>query len=465
MGNTVEQQKKLEEAFVEQGVHNYTSPADYVPVTNEAVRKHLEKFMGYKLGFMVTWSPGCQMGTYESWALCDADSDWSQEDIDWTDDIAQFQQQYVDANKTFHPIRFRPDRWAELAKDCGFKYLLFTTKHHDGFCMFDTKTTDYKITAPDCPFSKNKYADIVKHLFAEFQKQGLGISVYFSKPDWHSDVFWAKQFGKAPDRNVNYDVTEHPELWEQFVQYTHEQLRELTGNYGPVDALWLDGGWVRPTNLGQDIRLGEIVSEIRATTTPDLIVCDRTVGGEYENILTPESMVPDKIITVPWESCITLGNNYSYHYAERFKTSRELVALLIDIVSKGGNLALNIAPQPDGELPREGVQSLRGLGNWLKKNGEGIYNTVACPELPAGKQMAFTKTEDSIYLFYTYYQPVNKLPRFVVLSTERQVTAVTVLRSGEQVPFTQEGERVTLQLAHVNLDDAEYADCFRLTTK
>ncbi|MEG1176803.1 MAG: alpha-L-fucosidase [Ruthenibacterium sp.] len=463
MATDIEKQKKAEEAFLANGVHHYTDPACYVPVQNAAVQKQLDKFMDYKLGFMVTWSPGCQMGTYESWALCDADSDWSQDDIDWTDDIAEFQKQYVDANKTFRPFRFRPDRWAALAKECGFRYLLFTTKHHDGFCMFDTKTTDYKITAPECPFSGDKYADITGHLFSEFQKQGLAISAYFSKPDWHSDVYWAKQFGKAPDRNVNYDVTQHPELWEQFVQYTHEQLRELTRNYGPVDALWLDGGWVRPDNLGQDIRLGEIVDEIRAETNPGLIVCDRTVGGKYENILTPEAVVPEQIIDVPWESCITLGQNFSYHYAEKFKSPRELVLLLIDIVSKGGNLALNIAPQPDGALPLEGVRSLRGLGGWLAANGEGIYGTRPCHALMPTKQTAFTQTQSAVYLFYLYHEPVNKLPRFLVLPMAKPVKSVVLLRSGEEVPFVQEGETLTLHFAALHLEHALYADCFRIT--
>ena len=109
-------------------------------------------------------------------------------------------------------------------------------------------------------------------LFREFRRQGLGISVYFSKPDWHSEYYWAPQFGPAADRNVNYDISENPELWEKYVQFTHSQIRELCTKYGKVDVLWLDGGWVRPDNLGQDIRLGEIAEEIRSSSQPHLTV-------------------------------------------------------------------------------------------------------------------------------------------------------------------------------------------------
>ena len=163
--------------------------------------------MGLQLGFMMHWAPGCQLGTLESWPLSDGDASWSQVDVDWTD-IETFKQQYINANKTFNPVKFRPDKWAQLAEECGFKYLLFTTKHHDGFCMFDTATTDYKITAPSCPFHTSPYANITRSLYEEFRKRGMAISVYFSKPDWHCDDYWHRDFGTEPTRNVNYSIQE-----------------------------------------------------------------------------------------------------------------------------------------------------------------------------------------------------------------------------------------------------------------
>ena len=245
----------MKKEVVKDGVHSYTQEDSYVPPKEKEVQEHLKWFMGLKLGLMMHWAPGCQLGTLESWPLSDADGSWSQKDVDWTD-IETFKQQYIDANKTFNPVRFRPDKWAELAEECGFKYLLFTTKHHDGFCMFDTQTTDYKITDPSCPFHTSPYADITRSLYDEFRKRGMAISVYFSKPDWHSDDYWHRAFGTAPTRNVNYSIEEHPDMWERYVSFTHRQIEELGTKYGKIDCLWLDGGWVRPDNLGQDIRLG-----------------------------------------------------------------------------------------------------------------------------------------------------------------------------------------------------------------
>ncbi len=172
----------MKKEMLKDGVHGYTGQEQYVPPQEEAVLNHLQWFMGLKLGFMMHWAPGCQLGTLESWPLSDGDGAWSQADVDWTD-IETFKQQYINANKTFNPVKFRPDKWAELAQECGFKYLLFTTKHHDGFCMFDTDTTDYKITDPSCPFHTSPYADVTKSLYDEFRKRDMAISVYFSKPD------------------------------------------------------------------------------------------------------------------------------------------------------------------------------------------------------------------------------------------------------------------------------------------
>ena len=387
----------MKKEIVAAGIHNYTPPEEYVPPKSPQVQQHLEWFMGLKLGFMMHWAPGCQLGTYESWPLSDGDADWSQEDFTWAP-AEVCKQQYWDANKTFNPVKFRPDAWAQLASECGFKYLLFTTKHHDGFCMYDTKTTDYKITGPDCPFHTHPDADVVGALYREFRRRGLAISTYFSKPDWHSPYYWAPQFGSAPTRNVNYDVAEHPELWKQYVRFTHEQIRELCTNYGTIDVLWLDGGWVRPDNMGQDIRLGELAARARAVQ-PWLLFADRTVGGPYENYITPEQTVPEEPLRVPWESCITIGTSFSYRYDDTYKSPRQLVHLLVDIVCKGGNLALNLGGMPDGRLPEPGVRAALGMGEWLKQNGEAIYGTRICAPYRQGR-FGFTRRGGERYAIY-----------------------------------------------------------------
>lgn len=449
----------MKKEMIKDGVHGFTAEERYVPPKEKEVREHIEWFMGLKLGFMMHWAPGCQLGTFESWPLSDGDGGWSQSDVDWTD-IETFKEQYINANRTFNPVKFRPDKWAQLAKDCGFKYLLFTTKHHDGFCMFDTDTTDYKITDPSCPFHTNPNADVTKSLYEEFRKRGMAVSVYFSKPDWHSDDYWHREFGPAPTRNVNYKIKDYPEMWENFVTYTHRQIEELGTKYGKIDCLWLDGGWVNPDNQEQDIRLAQVVGKLRKGPQPHLIVCDRTVGGEFENIVTPEQEVPAEPLSIPWETCTTVGRHFSFHYTDEFKTGRELVHLLLDVVSKGGNLALNIAPQPDGELPAKAVASLRELGRWMKIHGDGIYGTQICAPY-FERDVKYTKKENVRYAFYLY-RDCARLPVSVTLTAPEDIESVYLMRTGQKVPFVKKGDRVVLDTTVLERNTAFFADCFAI---
>ncbi len=451
------------EEKIAHGVHDYLSPEDYVEPDILEVKQNLKAFTGYKLGFMMHWMPGSQIGTYESWPLSDGDGVWSQEDLTW-DTIENCKKDYLETNKTFNPIKFNPEHWAELAAECGFKYLLFTTKHHDGFCMFDTKTTNYKITDESCPFHKNKNADIVRALYEAFRAKGLAISTYFSKPDWHSNYYWNDDFGTAKTRNVNYDIAEHPELWEKYIEFCHEQIRELTTNYGKIDCLWLDGGWVNKDNLHQDFKLGDIVSEIRNTTQPHMLVCDRMCGGEFENFITPEQTVPKQAINVPWETCITIGDAFSFRYADDYKTGRELVHLLLDVVSKGGNLALNIAPQPDGLLPTKAVKSIKDMGAWLKIYGEGIYGTsLSAPYFE--KNLRYTRKEDAQYAFYLF-EDSDTLPKtFDITVIGGEVKSVTSLRSGDEIRFRQTENTVTLYMANLHTANSFIAEGFKIILK
>lgn len=156
--------------MIQEGVHNYSSADEYVWPTDPKVLKKLEWFQDQKLALMMHWGAYSQLGMVESWALSDADAEWSRGGVDWEASNKEFKQQYFDLNKTFNPIRFEPEKWADIAKEAGVKYLIFTTKHHDGFCMWDSKYSDYKVTAPDCPFHTHKYADIAGHLFESFRK-------------------------------------------------------------------------------------------------------------------------------------------------------------------------------------------------------------------------------------------------------------------------------------------------------
>ena len=274
-------------------VINHSPSENYVWPTDPEVLKKLEWFQDQKLGFMVHWGPYSQLGIMESWSLSDGDAHWSRKEVDWADNGEQLRERYFALNKTFNPLRFHPEDWADFAHRAGYKYLVFTTKHHDGFCMYDTKYSDYRITAPDCPFHTHPKADIARHLFDAFRAKGLGIIPYFSKPDWHCPWYWAPNQERpiAYDRNPTYDPREKPELWNQFVRFTHAQMMELVTTMGPVEGLWLDGGQVRPHN-GQDLRMAEFAEKARKAV-PGLLIADRTVGGPYENYITPEQTAPE----------------------------------------------------------------------------------------------------------------------------------------------------------------------------
>lgn len=425
---------EIKEEVVQQGVHNYSAVDTYVKPTDPAVLEKLEWFQDQKLALMIHWGIYCQLGIVASWALSDKDADWSRHQVNWTDDGEKFKEQYYALNKSFNPIRFQPEEWAQTAKDCGFKYLILTTKHHDGFCLWDTRYSDYKVTAPDCPYHVSEHADLVKSMFDAFREKGLGIGAYFSKADWHTPYYRTPELPdpNPSDRGPMYSPAAEPERWENFVQYTKNQVLELCEGYGPIDILWFDAGWVCASN-GQDIRLGEIVDEARKIQ-PGILSVDRTVGGPYENYVTPEMCVPEEPLGVPWESCLTLGADFTYEYADRYKSPRELVNTLVGIVAKGGNLALNVSPQPDGRIPVDAMDSLRGLGEWLKVYGEAIYGTRVCAPYQSGN-ISFTRKGDAVYAIRLFPVAQESVDFKLFIPYAGKVSKVTMLDSGEDVSF------------------------------
>lgn len=425
---------EIKEEVVQQGVHNYSAVDTYVKPTDPAVLEKLEWFQDQKLALMIHWGIYCQLGIVASWALSDKDADWSRHQVNWTDDREKFKEQYYALNKSFNPIRFQPEEWAQTAKDCGFKYLILTTKHHDGFCLWDTRYSDYKVTAPDCPYHVSEHADLVKSMFDAFREKGLGIGAYFSKADWHTPYYRTPELPdpNPSDRGPMYSPVAEPERWENFVQYTKNQVLELCEGYGPIDILWFDAGWVCASN-GQDIRLGEIVDEARKIQ-PGILSVDRTVGGPYENYVTPEMCVPEEPLGVPWESCLTLGADFTYEYADRYKSPRELVNTLVGIVAKGGNLALNVSPQPDGRIPVDAMDSLQGLGEWLKVYGEAIYGTRVCAPYQSGN-ISFTRKGDAVYAIRLFSVAQEAVDSKLFIPYAGKVSKVTMLDSGEDVSF------------------------------
>ncbi|MBB3131466.1 alpha-L-fucosidase [Paenibacillus rhizosphaerae] len=451
-----------QESVVVEGVHNYSSEEHWVKPEDPLLLERLEWFKDQKLGLMMHWGPYSQLGLVESWALSDVDEEWSRNEIDWDIDAEELKREYFNLNKTFNPLRFQPELWADLAAENGFKYLNFTTKHHDGFCMWDTKTTDYRVTGPDCPFHTHKYADITKQLFNAFREKGLGISAYFSKADWHTPYYWAPGMkpGTTTSRGPTYDPKEYPWLWEQFVQFTHEQIMELMTNYGKIDVLWLDAGWVNDYR-DQNIRLGEVVERARKIQ-PWLLSADRTVGGPYENLITPEQTLPERALSVPWESCITMGSAFSFRYEDDYKTVRQLIHLLVEIVAKGGNLALNVGPQPDGRISKTAISRIKGMGAWLKVHGEAIYGTRICEPYSVGRAQ-FTQKGDTTYAFYLYRDEHEEVPAELHLPLQQPLSRIDLVGGADNLEFRRTDDGVAIRLPEKEREGlAPIAHVFRI---
>ncbi|MEE4379180.1 MAG: alpha-L-fucosidase, partial [Candidatus Competibacteraceae bacterium] len=323
-------------------------------IEDPLVLDNLEEWQDLKFGFFVHWGAYSVWGSRESWPLIATPGnkfpDWDRHEVPaWHEcgkDIEAFRKMYWDLNKQFNPTQFNPEAWAELAKEEGMKYFVFTTKHHDGFTMYDTQFSDYKITAPDCPYSENPKADVTKELFNAFRAQGFKIGAYYSKPDWHHDDFWWKE-RKALGRDANYSVVEHPVRWERFLQFTHNQIDELMTNYGRIDILWLEGLWVDKNFKWQDLRMKHVARDSRKKQ-PGLIMVDRMIHGRYENYMTPEQQIPPVALDYPWETCMTMGRRWGYKSDDAFKSTTTCIHMLVDVVSKGGNFLLNLGASPKG---------------------------------------------------------------------------------------------------------------------
>ena len=291
-----------------------------------------EEFMDWGLGMFVHWSIDSQLGSVISHSMVGATDDYLDRYIN-------------DLPKTFNPKRYDPDEWMAIAKTAGVKYMVFTTKHHNGFCMWDTKTTDFNIM--NTPYGK----DIVRDYVDACRKQGIKVGFYFSPEDF---LFLRKRGELIRRRGREIAEEERAALDELNVK----QIEELFTNYGDIDVAFLDGG-------GKAAPMRRI-HELQ----PNCIV----TRGEMS---TPEQKLPDGPQPGPWESCFTLGTQWQFKPTnEDYKTGTQLINMLIETRAKGGNLLINVGPDPHGEIPFEQTRVFRELGLWMFINREGIYDCL-----------------------------------------------------------------------------------------
>lgn len=406
------------------------------------VLNKLNHWRDLKFGVIFHWGLYAVPGIVESWALCSEDVDWIgryghtnyQEFKDWY---------WNGLSKKFNPTNFDPVQWADVTRQAGIKYVVFTTKHHDGFCMFDSKQTDFTIAK--YAFKDNLRADVASHVFDAFRKKDFMIGAYFSKPDWHNQDYWWDYFA-TPNRNVNYKIERHPEKWEAFKTYTYNQIRELMTNYGSIDILWLDGGWVSPRNK-QDIDMPKIAAMAR-DNQPGILVVDRTIHGKYENYQTPEQSIPEKQLSHPWESCVTLTTDWGWVKNANYKTPNRIINMLMEVVAKGGNLLLGVGPTADGIIEQAAVERLQKIGDWMRKNGAAIYNTCITPVYHSGN-VWFTADKNGKTRYALYALPEGeKTP--ATIEWEGNVPArngkMKLLATGDSVKWTEKDGKVSVSV-------------------
>ncbi len=284
----------------------------------------------------------------------------------------------------FNPIKFDARRWVETAKDAGMKYIVITSKHHDGFSMFDTKLTDYSV-AQATPFKR----DPIKELAAECQRQGLKFCFYHSIMDWHHPDYlprrpWERETRPANGANL-----------DRYIEFMKGQLRELLTDYGPIGVLWFDGGW---EHNAEELHSREVNAMIRSLQ-PSILINNR--NRVPEDFMTPEQFVPAKGPPEGrlWETCMTINDTWGYAKNDtNWKSAETLLRTLIDTASKGGNFLLNVGPTAEGEFPQAIDERLARIGAWMKVNGESIYGTERSPFRSLSFDGRVTRKGSTLYL-------------------------------------------------------------------
>ncbi|MBM7567248.1 alpha-L-fucosidase [Paenibacillus sacheonensis] len=343
----------------------------------------------------------------------------------------------------FNPDRYDAREWARTAKAAGMKYAVLTAKHHDGFCLFDSKLTDYKST------NTQSGRDLVREFVDAFRAEGLKVGLYYSLLDWHHPDYPA--FGDLihPMR-ANENYRRDPARFEHYLDYMHGQVRELLTNYGKLDIMWFDFSY---ENLkGEAWRATELMEMIRSIQ-PHLIIDNRLEasgeegGSIYTNnpspyagdFASPEQIIPPNGVTdaagnsIPWEACMTLNNNWGYASTDRtYKSAKTVIRKLVECVSKNGNLLLNVGPDAKGEMPRKTLEVLEQVGDWMTQNGDSIYGCGQA-DFPKPEWGRYTQKGNKLFahVFEDSVGPVN------LVGLADKVRYARLLADGSEVSSTR----------------------------
>jgi alpha-L-fucosidase len=307
-----------------------------------AKAEDIARWRQLKFGMFIHWGPVSLQGTEIGWSR-----GGERRDVGGKGEVPV--EIYDNLYKKFNPVKFDAKEWVEIAEASGMKYMVFTTRHHDGFSMFDSQFTDYKITSPDSPYRK----DVVKQLSDACHAAGLTWGIYYSQPNWHHPDYMT-------DNHAKYQ------------KYMAGQLKELLSSYGRTDMLFFDG-------LGGDAKRfdAENLFKMIRTLQPQIIINNRC-GLPADND-TPEQEIGKMQTDRPWETCMTIGDQWAWKPNDNIKSLKTCLQTLATVVCGDGNLLFNVGPMPDGQIEPRQVETLKQMGAWLKKYGESIYGTRGGP--------------------------------------------------------------------------------------
>lgn len=320
--------------------------------------------------------------------------------------------EYEQLARRFNPAPNAARAWAKLARQAGQRYMVMTTKHHEGFCNFDTKLTNY------CAPRQAAGRDLVREFVEAARAEGLRVGFYYSLMDWHH-----------PDGAI---CIKDEEARKRFVEYTHGLVHELMTNYGKVDVLWYDVNWPLNAQGWESERMNKMVFELQ----PDTIVNNRNgIRGDFS---TPEQTITAAGAGRAWESCMTINESWGFQRADdNWKSPKTIVRNLVQCAHSGGNYLLNIGPKADGSIPQESVAILTEVGKWLSRNGESIYQSEPCA-VSHSDYTGFTRKGNTLYM-HIYFWPGGYVS---ISGLKNQVKSARLLSTAEKIDFQQEKFRV-----------------------